>query len=245
MARISIVVPAWNEAERLPRLLDSIDAARARWLAIGHRAEAVEVIIADNGSTDSTAHLAAARGCQVVSVEKRVIAAARNGGAAAACGEILCFIDADSVLHPDSLVAVDRAMDDPRTLGGATGVTMERWSLGIAAVYALMLPMVWLTRFDTGLVFWRRADFELLGGYDERRRVAEDVDFLWRLRRLGVERDQRLRRLRGVKAVTSTRKFDAHGDWHWFTQLPRLLWQLLRNRRAFDDFVQGYWYGGR
>ncbi len=245
MIRLSLVIPAWNEAERLPRLLDSVDAARARWVAAGHADAALEVIVADNGSTDATASLASARGCRVVAVEKRVIAAARNGGAAVAQGELLCFIDADSWLHPDSFVAAAAAMSDARALGGATGVTMERWSLGIALTYALMLPLIWLTNFDTGLVFWRRADFEILGGYDEGRLVAEDVDFLWRLRRLGRTRGQRLLRLRGVKAVTSTRKFDRHGEWHYFTQMPALVWRLLRDRGAINEFARRYWYEGR
>ena len=78
----------------------------------------------------------------------------------------------------------------------------------------------WLTGFDTGLVFCRRTDFEALGGYDESRLIAEDLDFLTRLRRLARGRGQRMVRLRGVKAITSTRKFDAHGDWFFFTGIP-------------------------
>jgi glycosyltransferase involved in cell wall biosynthesis len=243
--QLSLVIPAWNEAALLPRLLDSVDAARRRWIEAGRVAEDIEVILADNGSTDATAEIAKARGCKVVSVDKRVIAATRNGGAAAAQGEILCFIDADSVLHPDSFLAVATAMRNPRTVGGATGVTMERWSLGIALSYAMILPLVWLTRFDTGLVFWRRADFQTLGGYNESRMFAEDVDFLWRLRRLGRKRGQRLIRLRHVKAITSTRKFDLHGDWHYFAQMPGQAWSMLRDPRGLNDFARRYWYGGR
>lgn len=243
--RVSLVIPAWNEAERLPRLLDSVDAARRRWCEHGGAPEAIEVIVADNGSTDATAAIAAQRGCRVATVEKRAIAASRNGGAALAQGDIVAFLDADSLMHADTFLAVSIAMDDARAVGGATGVTMERWSPGIALTYAMMLPVVWVTGFDTGVVFCRRADFEAIGGYDESRLVAEDVDFLWRLRRLGRQRRQRLVRLRGVRAVTSTRKFDRHGDWHYFLQMPVVLWKLLRDPGSLDGFARRYWYDGR
>ena len=244
-AKISLVIPAWNEAALLPRLLDSIEVAKEHWRRSGGDDGDIEVILADNGSSDATAKIAAERGCIVVPVSKRVIAASRNGGAAAARGEILCFVDADSRLHPDCFLAVAQAMAEPDVVGGATGVTMDRWSLGIALTYALALPLVWLTNFDTGLVFWRRTDFQSLGGYDESRPFAEDVDFLLRLRRLGRSRGQRLVRLRGVKTVTSTRKFDAHGDWHYFTQMPIQAWRLLRDRRSLNEFARRYWYDGR
>ena len=243
--RLSLVVPAWNEEALLPRLLASVEAARERWIEHGRAHEDIEVIVADNGSTDATARIALEHGCRVVAVEKRVIAASRNGGAAIARGDILAFVDADSILHPDVFLAIARAMDAPRTLGGSSGVRMERWSLGIALTYIAALPLVWLTGFDTGLVFWRRSDFEALGGYDETRMIAEDVDFLVRLRRLGRTRGQKLVRLRNVKTITSTRKFDRHGDWHYFTRMPALGWRLLRDPRASTGFAKRYWYEER
>ena len=241
-SRISLVVPAYNEAALLPRLLGSVDAARARY---GRGAEAVEVIVADNASTDATASIAAAHGCRVVRVEKRVIGAARNGGASAARGEFLTFIDADSIVHAETFNAIDAALAGDRVVGGATGVTLERWSLGLVVTYAFMLPMIYVTGMDTGVVFCRRADFELLGGYDERRAVAEDVAFLWALSKLGRSRGQKLIRLRSAKAVASTRKFDRYGDWHYFTHMTRLAVAMLANPAVRDDFVRRYWYSDR
>ncbi len=235
---ISLVIPAYNEAGFLPRLLASLVVARDRYTTQGG---AVEVIVADNMSTDDTAAIATAAGVRVVRVEQRRIAAARNGGAASARGRILAFLDADTVqVHPDTFAAVARALDDPRVVGGATGCTLQRWSIGLAATYAMMIPLVWATRFDTGLVFCRRADFVAVGGYPEELRLAEDVAFLWRLRRLGRQRGQRLRRLRRYKVVASTRKFDEHGDWHYFGFLWRA--PLLLFGARFDALADRYWY---
>ncbi|KFN49186.1 glycosyltransferase [Arenimonas composti] len=243
--RFSLVVPAWNEAARLPALFDSIDAARGRWILAGRDPQAIEIIVADNGSNDGTPTIAAMRGARVAEVLPRRIAAARNGGAAVARGELIGFVDADSRIHPDAFLAIDAAMSDPAVVGGATGVTMERWSAGIALTYALGLPVVWATGFDSGIVFCRRADFRALGGYDEDRAIAEDVDFMRRLSRLGRSRGQRLRRLRRARTVTSTRKWDEHGDWHYLLQMPAVGWRLLRDPRALPDFARRYWYDGR
>src|SRR5438093_3363521 len=102
--RFSVVVPAYNEERLLARLLDTVDAAQAAYWGGPAR---IEVIVADNLSTDRTAEIAAARGARVVSVEKRVIGAVRNGGARAASGEVLAFMDADLRIHPQTFNAID------------------------------------------------------------------------------------------------------------------------------------------
>jgi glycosyltransferase involved in cell wall biosynthesis len=238
--RISLVIPAHNEERYLPRLLDSVEVARERWR---HDAHSFEVIVADNASTDGTAKVARERGCRVVLVEERRIATVRNGGASIAAGEILCFVDADSEIHPDTFNAIEDSLATGKIVAGATGVRMERWSLGIAVTYAIFMPMVWLTRMDTGVVFCRRDDFDAIGGYDQRRFFAEDVQLLWDLRKIGRRRKQRLIRLRTVKALGSTRKFDVHGDWHYISDLFALVPKMLLSPRATSDFANKYWYG--
>jgi glycosyltransferase involved in cell wall biosynthesis len=236
--RFSLVIPAYNEAQYLPRLLDSVDAARRAYR--GGEAQ-VEVIVADNASTDATTALARERGCLVASVEKRAIAAARNGGAALASGELVCFVDADNRVHPATFDRIDDVLQ-PHVVAGATGVRPERWSAGFAVTWALMIPFVVLTRMDTGVVFCRRSDFEALGGYDESLLFAEDVDFLLRLRRLGRPRGQRLTRMRGAKTIASVRKFDEHGDWHYLTLMPRVAAGWLLRRDSGRAFADRYWY---
>ena len=240
--RQTLVIPAHNEEALLPRLLDTVDVARARY---SFGPDAIEVIVADNASTDRTAEIAAARGCRVVSVAKRAISAARNGGAAQASSPILAFIDADSQIHPETFNGIEHALADNRIVGGATGVTMERWSLALVATYAAIIPLVLVTGIDAGVVFCRRSDYLEIGGYDERLLVAEDVAFLWALKRLGRSRRQRLTRLRSMKAVASTRKFDRHGDWHYFRDFTRMALGRLRNPNATDEFIQRYWYNDR
>src|SRR6266700_1060612 len=135
--KFSVVIPAYNEEQYLPRLLKSIEVARANYS--GGRDE-IEVIVADNDSSDATAEVARAHGARVVHVPKRRIAAARNGGARASRGEILCFIDADSAIHPQTFDAIDRVMQSGRYVWGVTGAVMERMSLPLFITYWMFMP---------------------------------------------------------------------------------------------------------
>src|SRR2546422_7482919 len=237
--RFSIIIPAYNEARYLPRLLDSIEVARSNYSGGRH---AVEVIVANNDSTDRTADVAVQRGARVVNVKKRRIAAARNGGGRAAQGDFVCFIDADSAVHPQTFNGIDEAISSGRFVGGATGVALERKSIGLVITYLLMMPMAWLTRMDTGVVFCRREDFETVGGYDESRMYAEDVIFLLALRRLGRKRGQRLTRLPQVKALGCTRKFDQFGEWHYFWMMGHVFKSLITWNWNDEKLADRYWY---
>jgi glycosyltransferase involved in cell wall biosynthesis len=234
-----VVVPARNEEKLLPRLLDSVDIARNQYR---HGAEEVEVVVADNVSTDATASIARGLGCRVVQVAERRIASVRNGGAAAARGHVLAFVDADMRIHPATFDAIDDALATGRWVAGATGVNLERISLGIAVTYAVLIPWVWMLRMDTGVVFCKSDDFAAVGGYDERRSYGEDVQLLADLKRLGRRRGQRLARVGRAKAIASTRKFDSFGDWHYFRLIFSLLIPMLRAPTTRTKLVEQYWY---
>lgn len=237
--KFSLIIPAYNEEQFLPRLLDSVAIARANY---SRGPDAVEVIVADNDSTDRTAGIAASYGARVVKVSKRRIAAARNGGAGAATGEIFCFIDADSAIHPRTFDAIEEELNKGRAVGGATGVELERRSMGLLVTYVMVLPLIWLTGMDSGVVFCRREDFEAIGGYDESRLYAEDVLLLLALRRLGRARGQRLGHARGVRALGSTRKFDQFGDWHYFGMLGHAVKSLITWNWNDKQLAERYWY---
>jgi len=238
----SLVIPAYNEEAYLPVLLDSVTAARACYTG---GADDIEVVVVDNASTDATADLARASGCRVVGEDRRVIAAVRNTGARHARGQVFVFVDADNIMHPDTFNAIDKSLSSGKVIAGSTGVNMQRMSLGIAVTYALMVPLVWLTRMDTGVVFCRRDDFETIGGYNEDLLFAEDVQLLWDLMRLGWKQDRKLSRIRTVKATYSTRKFDKHGDWHWLGLIFRFIYGLLFSKSSLDKFAHTYWYGNQ
>jgi glycosyltransferase involved in cell wall biosynthesis len=246
--RFSLVIPAHDEEACLPRLLDTVDAARRAYVG---GAAAIEVIVVDDASADRTAEIACERGCRVTTIDARRIAKARNAGARAAAGDVLAFIDADSRVHPETFNVIDRLLRDGRVVGGTSGAVFERRSAGLWCTQAA-LAMIgvaargWdgLTRpaMDTGVVFCQRSDFETVGGYRERYSWGEDVWLLFDLRQLGWRTGRHLAGATASPAVFSTRKFDRYGDWHYFTLPFRLFWDVIRRRTGT---AQRYWYGVR
>jgi glycosyltransferase involved in cell wall biosynthesis len=211
-----VVVPAHNEALRLPDALTAITVAadRAR--------TKVEVIVVANRCTDATADAAQAAGAVVVENGSRNIAAVRNAGVARATREVLVTSDADCRMSPATFVEIERLVRSGRYVGGGTKVLPERRSAGIRATYAVMELVVFASRLGGGQFWCLRSDFNAVGGFNESLLVAEDLDFARRLRAHGRATGRRFTNLREAPVVASCRKFDQFGDWHMFAMVLRL-----------------------
>jgi glycosyltransferase involved in cell wall biosynthesis len=108
--KVSIVVPAFNEEKLLAATLASIREAAGGLDA--------ELIVCDNNSTDRTAEIARQAGAKVVFEPVNQISRARNAGAAAASGDWLVFVDADSFPDRDLFAELSQAMASGRYVGG-------------------------------------------------------------------------------------------------------------------------------
>jgi GT2 family glycosyltransferase len=103
-----------------------------------------------------------------------------------------------------------------------------------------MLPILLVLRISGGSFWVRREIFLALGGFDERRRAFEDVDFILRLKRYARTWRKKTRILLGAHIVTSCRKFDRYGDWYLLRHPVRFLAMLLgREDRKLQDQL---WY---
>jgi rSAM/selenodomain-associated transferase 2 len=209
-SRLSIIVPVLDEAGRIASSLSALAAARRA----GH-----EVIVVDGGSRDATAALAAP-------LADRVIAAPRgraqqmNAGAAAASGDVLVFLHADTRL-PDS--AWQWLGDRLATSGRAWGrfdVAIEGRHPLLGVIAAFMNARSRLTGIATGdqALFVRRDAFQALGGFP-RIALMEDIAFSAAAKRCSPPLCLRER------VVTSGRRWESKGVWR---TLLLMWWLRLR-----------------
>lgn len=101
--RVSVVVPALNEALFLPDCLKA--------LALQEYVGEFEVIVVDNGSTDATAAIARDHGAVVVTEMRPGVCAARQRGTEVAAGEIVVSTDADTIVGPHWLSRITATFD--------------------------------------------------------------------------------------------------------------------------------------
>lgn len=234
--KISLVIPAHNEAEFLPGCLEAAVRAAARVDA------ELEIIVVLNRCTDGTEEIAHQRGCVLVREDAKNLSRIRNAGAAVATGEILVTCDADSRMHPESLVEILRRLESGRCVGGGAVVLPERWSLGILASGLAISPYLAFTGVSFGIFWCYKRDFEEIGGFDERFVSVEDIDFAQRLKAHGRKTRRSWGTLVRAALVTSCRKFDQFGDWYLFRN-PAFVRRVFRgdDRKAADHF----WYDVR
>jgi glycosyltransferase involved in cell wall biosynthesis len=236
-----VIVPAFNEERLLPATLESIRLAAQAFHDVGW---STELIVCDNNSTDRTSAIAAAAGARVVFEPVNQIARARNAGAAAATGDWLVFVDADS--HPSVRLFADvvHAIRRGDCIAGGATVTVDsslrRARVAVGAWNLLSRASRWLAG---SFIFCEAASFRRIGGFSQQLYAAEEIDLSRRLKRLARHEGKRIVVLHRHPLLTSARKAHLY-TWRdavrFYTRVIFSGGRALRTREG--AFV---WYDGR
>ena len=205
---LSIIIPAFNEADLIVRCLDSISESLT---ANQKSAFSTEVIVVDNNSTDNTAELARQSGAKVVFEPVNQIGRARNAGASAAQGDWLLFIDADSLLNPGMLAVILTLADSDRYVGCGSVMRMPEspwWGTAILNVWTFISITC---RWASGALVVCRADaFKEVGGFNQDLYAADEIDLSRLLKKWGRQRNLKFTILRQHPLTTSARKLNLY-----------------------------------
>ncbi|AFZ30889.1 glycosyl transferase family 2 [Gloeocapsa sp. PCC 7428] len=202
MPGVSIIIPTLNEGSCLERTLRNLRLLEP---------PAQEVFVVDGGSEDQTITIAQQAGVKVIFSQGRGRSLQMNQGAAAATGEILCFLHADTLLPDDAIAVIEQTLKDQSIAGGGfislmVGEHTTRWGISLhnylKTYYA---PLVFRPHlffkglrllFGDQVMFCRRADFWTCGGFDSELPILEEADLCLKLVRCG--------RLRQVNRVVQS-----------------------------------------
>ncbi len=223
---LSFVIPAYNEEALLPGCLASIrEAMREGDLPY-------EIVVVDDSSSDATPAIAIAQGARLVQVAHRQISATRNSGALAACGDILFFVDADTIV---SSVIIAQAL-----------AAIKKGAVGGGCIPALdgQLPLWWKVLYPMfeligrvfgqpggSCLFCTRQGYFAAGGFSTALYAAEDAAFASALKHHGKFV------VLSARSLTSGRKVRGHS----FGYIARLFFKVmfsgprsLKDRRLLD-----------
>ncbi|MBN2881178.1 glycosyltransferase [Candidatus Woesearchaeota archaeon] len=200
MVELSIVIITKNEEKNLPRLLRSIEKQNY---------SDYEVIVSDAKSIDNTRKIARSFGCRVVNGGLPSIG--RNNGANAANGNIILFLDADSVLTKDFLRKnlkefKSRNLD----IAGCFIIPESKNKIDIInySTYNIFLGVVqyFYPHMPGFCIFSKTKLHHKVNGFDSGIILAEDIEYIQRAAKYG-----KFRMLNSKKIISSVRRFEKEG----------------------------------
>ncbi len=180
--KISIIIPAYNEEKYLPSCLKSISN-------LNYPKNDIELVIVDNGSTDSTRKIAESYGAKVLCDSSLNISGLRNMGVSESTGGIITFVDADCIVTGEWLNNASVYFDDLNVAAWGGPPLPPKNSTWVQKTWFFIRQkgnqvqdVDWLESMN---LFVRREQFIGVGGFDKSLVTCEDVDFSYRIRKYG------------------------------------------------------------
>jgi glycosyltransferase involved in cell wall biosynthesis len=171
MKSVSVIMPVYNGAAFLAEAIESVYAQNHANL---------ELIVVDDASTDNSASIASQLGATVIQhTHNQGAAAARNRGLEVAQGDLVAFLDADDLWVADKLQKQFLALEQNPELVGV-GCYVKPFHQNIS--HPEMVLETFVPQLGTSL--FAREVFARVGHFDPSLRMAEDLDWLLRLRDL-------------------------------------------------------------
>lgn len=239
--KISVIVPAFNEEKLIGATLQGIRSSAESFSKRGWESE---IIVCNNNSTDATAALAEAAGARVVFEPVNQIARARNTGAAAATGDWLIFVDADSRPTPELFADVAQQIAGGRCMAGGSTVCLdERHFMADVTTGGWN----WLSRkrrwMAGSFIFCEASAFGALGGFSLELFASEEIDFSKKVNKLAAEQGREVVILHRHPLLTSARKVRLYSRGELLGFFGKALLkpkETVTNREACAP-----WYDGR
>jgi glycosyltransferase involved in cell wall biosynthesis len=239
--KISVIVPAFNEAKLIAASLRAMQAAME---SFSRRGWGAEIIVCDNNSTDATAALARAAGAQVVFEPVNQIARARNTGAAAATGDWFVFVDADSHPTPELFAEVAGQIEKGRCLAGGCTVRLDEphFVAGLFTGGWNILSRV--KRWAAGsFIFCEKEAFAAVGGFSQELFASEEIDLSKKLNKLARKRGREVVILHRHPLLTSARKVRLYSRGEWLVFMRKAVFSPRRTITSREACTP--WYDGR
>ena len=239
--KISIIIPAFNEERLLGDTLKHINVSAERFRQRGWESE---LIVCDNNSIDRTAEIARNAGATVVFEPVNQIGRARNAGAAAAIGDWLIFVDADS--HPSAELFADviGQIESGSCLAGGSTVRLEGDYPAARRITSLWNFISRSLRWMAGsFIFCEAKAFREVGGFSSELFASEELDLSKKLKKLAAQRGKKIVILQGHPMLTSARKLHLYTAREHLGVILRMViapGKALRNRQTCRT-----WYDGR
>jgi glycosyltransferase involved in cell wall biosynthesis len=239
--KISIVVPAFNEEKLLGATLSSIRNASKSFTDRGWE---VELVVCDNNSKDKTPEIARDAGAKVVFEPINQIARARNTGAAAATGDWLIFVDADSHPTAELLADVAEQIERGKCIAGGSTIRLDEWHTVASIVTSMWNVVSRVRRWAAGsFIFCEASAFKDCGRFSEELFASEELDLCKRLHKIAQQRRKTIVILHKHPMLTSARKMHLYSRIEYLRFFRKAIFSPRATVKSREACIP--WYDGR